>query len=393
MRVQVGGVRLFFDVDGAKLVPDGPWMRERPTVACSIRGLGSTTVSSRCRSALARGGDAGHLSRHARIRPQRRRPARGAPARALGRRRARIVRGAADRAPVVLGIGFGSLVALQYATRHPSHPAALVLGAPVARIVPERSIASTSGSVERRRAKSRSATTTRWTSRPSRTSSELLPAALDLPVHSDVIARADWNPEVLIRWMAGEAKVVDLRGRLGAIETPTLVLAGEDDAWAPLELVREAADLLAGPTRFRSFPGARHSAFRDAPEAYEELRLSSTTSSRERASREGRPSGESISSSTSTARRSGRTGRGCATGRRSSSSIRARRRHSPYKEHIGPALTEVAQVVYLDLRVQAGATGARPSTGQSRPGSTTSKPSSTRSSSSGRCCSGRPRVV
>jgi pimeloyl-ACP methyl ester carboxylesterase len=90
---------------------------------------------------------------------------------------------------------------------------------------------------------------------------------------SDVIARADWNPEVLMRWMAGEAKVVDLRGALGAVEAPALVLAGEDDAWAPLESVREAADLLTGPTRFRSFTRARHSVFRDAPEAYEELRL------------------------------------------------------------------------------------------------------------------------
>jgi pimeloyl-ACP methyl ester carboxylesterase len=73
--------------------------------------------------------------------------------------------------------------------------------------------------------------------------------------------------------MAGEAKVVDLRGELGAVEAPALVLAGEDDAWAPLESAREAADLLAGTTRFRSFPRARHSVFRDAPEAYDELRL------------------------------------------------------------------------------------------------------------------------
>src|SRR5262249_60519927 len=32
MRVSVGDVRLFVDVDGAKLVPDGDLMRERPTV-------------------------------------------------------------------------------------------------------------------------------------------------------------------------------------------------------------------------------------------------------------------------------------------------------------------------------------------------------------------------
>ena len=63
---------------------------------------------------------------------------------------------------------------------------------------------------------------------------------------SEVIARADWNPEVLMRWMAGEGKEVDLRGELAAVKAPALVLAG-DDAWAPLESAREVADLL-GPT-------------------------------------------------------------------------------------------------------------------------------------------------
>ena len=32
MKVAVRGVDLFFDVDGAKVTPDGPWMRDRPTV-------------------------------------------------------------------------------------------------------------------------------------------------------------------------------------------------------------------------------------------------------------------------------------------------------------------------------------------------------------------------
>jgi predicted esterase len=32
MMVSVGDVRLFVDVDGAKLVPDGEAMRERPTI-------------------------------------------------------------------------------------------------------------------------------------------------------------------------------------------------------------------------------------------------------------------------------------------------------------------------------------------------------------------------
>ncbi len=33
MRVLVNGVRLFFDVEGVSLVPDGPTMRENPTLS------------------------------------------------------------------------------------------------------------------------------------------------------------------------------------------------------------------------------------------------------------------------------------------------------------------------------------------------------------------------
>ncbi len=32
MRISIGDVRLYFDVEGAGLVPDGPGMAERPVV-------------------------------------------------------------------------------------------------------------------------------------------------------------------------------------------------------------------------------------------------------------------------------------------------------------------------------------------------------------------------
>lgn len=41
MNVDVNGTRLWFDVDGAGLVPDGPAMRERPTVVLLHGGPGS----------------------------------------------------------------------------------------------------------------------------------------------------------------------------------------------------------------------------------------------------------------------------------------------------------------------------------------------------------------
>ena len=40
MRVKVGDIHCFFDVEGAKLVPDGPMMREKPTLLLLHGGPG-----------------------------------------------------------------------------------------------------------------------------------------------------------------------------------------------------------------------------------------------------------------------------------------------------------------------------------------------------------------
>ena len=46
MHVLVNGVRLFFDIEGAKLVPDGPVMREKPTLLLLHGGPGFATRST-----------------------------------------------------------------------------------------------------------------------------------------------------------------------------------------------------------------------------------------------------------------------------------------------------------------------------------------------------------
>jgi hypothetical protein len=46
MHVLVNGVRLFFDVEGAKLVPDGFAMRERRPCFCSTAARASTIRAS-----------------------------------------------------------------------------------------------------------------------------------------------------------------------------------------------------------------------------------------------------------------------------------------------------------------------------------------------------------
>src|SRR5262245_32058164 len=133
MRVLVNGVRLFFDVEGASLVPDGPSMREKPTllllhggpgfdpsiykpayasladcvqlIYLDHRGNGRSDAGPRERWTLAQwGDDVRSFCDH------------------LGIER-----------PVVLGASFGGQVAMSYATRRPSHPSKLILSSALKR--------------------------------------------------------------------------------------------------------------------------------------------------------------------------------------------------------------------------------------------------------------------
>ncbi len=273
MRIQVGDGKLFFDVDGAKLVPEGPWMRERPSVVLLHPGPGfdhnlfkvqiGPWLAERAQAVYLdfRGGGRSDLSPPEELSVERWADDVHEFCDVLGIER-----------PVVFGLGWGCLVALDYASRYPSHPGALVLAAPVARIVPERSI----GTFERLGGVSaREAAEGFYLDSGEQAFGDFLrvcfPLLTTYDLTTDVIVRADWRPDVLMGWMRGEARTVDLREQLGAIEAPALVLAGEDDAWAPLDSVREVVEGLSAETRFRSFPGARHSVFRDAPDAYDEL--------------------------------------------------------------------------------------------------------------------------
>jgi proline iminopeptidase len=275
VRIGVGDIRLFFDADGAKLVPDGPWMRERPTVLLLHPGPGFDHGLFKIQLGpwLAAGTQVVYLDQ------------RGGGRSDLGPPEdLRLDRWADDvlefcdalgiERPVVLGLGFGALVAARYASRHPAHPRGLVLTAPIARVVPERSIAvyERLGGPDARAVAERF-----YGDMDEQAFGDFLRVCFPLlsgyDLTSDVIVRADWRPEVLIGWSVGESRELDLRDELATIQAPALVLAGEDDAWAPLDSVREFVEHLRPGTRFRSFPGARHSVFRDAPGAYDELRV------------------------------------------------------------------------------------------------------------------------
>src|SRR6202048_2378892 len=127
MRVLVNGVRLFFDVEGAKLVPNGPAMRERPTLLLLHGGPGfDHSIYKPAYSALADVAQIIYLDHRGNGRSEG-----GARESWNLAQWGDDVRAFCDTLgivnPIVLGASFGGMVALAYAPRHPAHPSQLVL--------------------------------------------------------------------------------------------------------------------------------------------------------------------------------------------------------------------------------------------------------------------------
>jgi pimeloyl-ACP methyl ester carboxylesterase len=275
MRVRVDDVRLYFDVDGAKLVPDGPWMRERPTVILLHPGPGFDHALYKVIAGPQLKLDAQVVYLDARGHG---RSDRSSPELLTLDTWADDLKGFCDalgiERPIVLGLGFGSMIAARYAGRYPDHPAALVLLAPIARNVPARSVAvfDRLGGAE-----AGEAARLFWEQPTERTFAEYLrlcvPLVISYTVTAEVFARSQWDFATLIDWYANEGMTIDMRPDLARIRVPTLALAGEDDAQAPLAGAEEAvAAMPADLVEFRSIPGARHSIFRDSPAALADVR-------------------------------------------------------------------------------------------------------------------------
>jgi pimeloyl-ACP methyl ester carboxylesterase len=139
MMVSVGDVRLFVDLDGAKLVPDGDSMRERPTI---VMLHGSSADHSPFKEFY------GGFTEFAQVVYY---DHRGNGRSEDGdRERWNLDQWADDLVelcdalgidrPVVYGLSFGGNIALNYAIRYPDRPAKLVVVGCAARINPDASI-------------------------------------------------------------------------------------------------------------------------------------------------------------------------------------------------------------------------------------------------------------
>jgi pimeloyl-ACP methyl ester carboxylesterase len=155
MRVNIGDVRLFFDVEGAKLRPDGAMMREVPTVILLHGGPGFDHSNFKPDfSRLAEGAQVVYLDHRGNGRSDRGDPKKWNLPQWGDDLRAFCDALEIDR-PIVLGNSFGGMVAMSYATRHPDHPAKLVLSSTAAVSRQDRSLECSRSGAGRKRAKQR----------------------------------------------------------------------------------------------------------------------------------------------------------------------------------------------------------------------------------------------
>jgi proline iminopeptidase len=268
VEVEANGTRLWFDVEGPAFVPDGPAMRERPTVLLLHGGPGSFDHSYLKP-------DFGRLAEVAQVvyldLPGHGRSEHGDAAGWTFESCADGVRDFCEAVglerPVVYGHSLGGMVAMLFAARHPEVPGALVLQSSPARFdvgrlveaLRERGGDDVAATTERvYGGDSESVTPEEW----SRWWTLFGPHVVEGDERSRAVVNAELNVRAL-PLLAG----FDARAEVGAIACPTLVCTGELDPVFPPDAAHELADAIPG-ARLEVLPGAGHFPWKDVPDRY-----------------------------------------------------------------------------------------------------------------------------
>ncbi|MDP6587826.1 MAG: alpha/beta fold hydrolase [Alphaproteobacteria bacterium] len=271
MIIDIGEVKLFFDVEGAKLAPEGPEMRERPTLLLLHGGPGFDHSHLRAtHSRLADVAQLIFLDHRGNGRSERSTPDKWhldqwaddlhAFCLALGIEK-----------PAILGLSFGGFVAQAYAIRYPEQLSKLILSSTAGKMRYDRIFAmfeSLGGAAARQIAERF------WHDAAAPGALEpyleiCFPLYNQTPQDPDIIKRAVMNPAVLGHFFGedGEGHKFDFLPELKKIRCPTLVMSGEVDPVTPVEQsVDLAAALPQDLVRLERFAGCGHGVASDDPD-------------------------------------------------------------------------------------------------------------------------------
>ncbi len=271
MFVEVNGARLYFDVEGAGLVPDGPGMREKPTLLLLHGGPGvDHTIYKPAFSVLSDIAQVIYLDHRGNGRS-----AGDDPATWNLAQWGDDVRGFCDalgiERPVVFGASFGGFVAQSYATRHPGHPAKLILASTAARF----DFPTVFDAFERLGGLgARQAAEAYWLAPSSETRLRYRDVCVPLYwAHSSgdghMLSRAIVRDAVAIHFNgpANEHGRMDFRQALRTVQCPVLLMVGDRDPITPAMFSEEIAHCLPEHlVRFELFAGCGHVVQADDPE-------------------------------------------------------------------------------------------------------------------------------
>lgn len=271
MLIQVeDGVRLFVDVEGPALVPDGPALREKPTLLLLHGGPGYD--HSGFKPAFSRLADVAQVvyydhrghGRSSRV------PASQWTLDTFADDVVRLCDALGIVKPIVLGQSFGGFVAQRYIARHPAHAARVILSSTSPHMGLARKLAMFErlGGPEARDVAERF-----WKVPNEATWADYNRVCKQhyntvLPANDDAHRRIVFNEAILFASAGGEQQGMNLLPGLAGALCPVLVMAGELDPVCPLDDARDIfAALPSHLAELATFAGSGHGAWRDEPDA------------------------------------------------------------------------------------------------------------------------------
>jgi proline iminopeptidase len=268
MHIDVNGTRLWFDVDGPLLVPDGPLLRCRPTVVLVHGGPGGydhsyfkphfSKLSNQAQVVYLDLRDHGRSARHD-------------PAQWSFEVCADDIRGFCDvlgiERPIVLGHSMGGFVAALYGARHADHAGALILQSTMARFDLNRLVdgfravaGAEVADLARRDYSADPVSDAEW--------AQVFAAFGPTVPNPDELARRIRNPDVGGPGME-LLRRLDVVDQLARITCPTLVCVGRVDPVTPEAASREIVDALpAGVGQLAVIDDAGHFPWLDRPDTH-----------------------------------------------------------------------------------------------------------------------------
>ena len=269
MRIAVNGTELFFDVEGAGLVPEGPAMVARPTLLLLHGGPGGDhSLFKPLFGRLTDVAQVVYLDQRGHGRS-----AVGEPSEwrldtwaddvsgfcaALGIER-----------PIVLGMSFGGMVAMRYAAKYPGHPGALILASTFARRRVERVVEA----FRRRGGPEAALAAANFLRDPSEGFDDYRRICMPLYYtgggHSGADERQIVRLQIALHYIGGENMTMDLLSELHRVTCPVQLIGGEEDPIVPVDQILDIEHALSSAeVRLDIVPGAGHGVYVDAPDIF-----------------------------------------------------------------------------------------------------------------------------